>query len=42
MMKKHPDVIAKGKTIDLSDMESDPFVMWQHKYIEYINFWLTY
>jgi stearoyl-CoA desaturase (delta-9 desaturase) len=31
MMRKHPDVIAKGKTIDLSDLEADPVVMFQHK-----------
>ncbi|CAH1100126.1 unnamed protein product [Psylliodes chrysocephalus] len=32
MMKKHKDVIAKGKTIDMSDVEADPVVMWQKRY----------
>lgn len=32
MVRKHPDVIAKGKTIDLSDLEADPIVRFQKKY----------
>lgn len=32
MVKKHPDVKAKGKLIDMSDIERDPLVMWQKKY----------
>ncbi|XP_055381758.1 uncharacterized protein LOC129612239 [Condylostylus longicornis] len=32
MMKKHPDVVEKGKLIDMSDLEADPIVMWQDKY----------
>lgn len=32
MYRKHPDVIAKGKGLDLSDLESDPIVMLQRKY----------
>uniref|UniRef100_A0A336MI11 CSON002025 protein n=1 Tax=Culicoides sonorensis TaxID=179676 RepID=A0A336MI11_CULSO len=32
MVKKHPAVIAKGKTIDMSDMEADPIVMFQKKF----------
>jgi len=24
MMRKHPDVIVKGKTIELSDLDADP------------------
>lgn len=31
MMKKHPDVKEKGKTIDMSDLEADPVVMWQKR-----------
>jgi stearoyl-CoA desaturase (delta-9 desaturase) len=31
MMRKHPEVIAKGKTVDLSDLEADPIVMFQKK-----------
>ncbi|KAF7396048.1 hypothetical protein HZH68_010098 [Vespula germanica] len=33
MLKKHPDVIKKGATIDMSDLEKDPVVVWQRKYI---------
>lgn len=29
MVRKHRDVIAKGKNIDMFDLESDPFVMFQ-------------
>ena len=32
MVKKHPDVIKTGSTIDLSDLQADPVVMFQHKY----------
>jgi stearoyl-CoA desaturase (delta-9 desaturase) len=31
MVRKHPDVIRNGKTIDLSDLEADPVVMFQKK-----------
>ena len=31
MVRKHPEVIEKGSKIDLSDLESDKLVMWQHK-----------
>ncbi|KAH8260578.1 hypothetical protein KR038_007184, partial [Drosophila bunnanda] len=30
--RKHPEVKAKGQQIDLSDLESDPLVMFQKKY----------
>lgn len=29
MVRKHRDVIEKGKNIDMSDLEADPFVMFQ-------------
>ncbi|XP_069699831.1 acyl-CoA Delta-9 desaturase-like isoform X2 [Periplaneta americana] len=32
LMKKHPDVISKGKKIDVSDLEKDPVVVFQRKY----------
>ncbi|CAH1405200.1 unnamed protein product [Nezara viridula] len=32
MMRKHPDVIRKGKQVDLSDLEADPWIMFQKKY----------
>ncbi|XP_073993106.1 acyl-CoA Delta-9 desaturase-like isoform X2 [Rhodnius prolixus] len=38
MMKKHPDVKIKGKTIDMSDLDADPFVMFQKKYYNYLYF----
>jgi stearoyl-CoA desaturase (Delta-9 desaturase) len=32
MCKKHPDVKKFGARVDMSDLENDPFVMFQHKY----------
>lgn len=32
MSKKHPEVIRKGQTIDMSDLEADGLVMFQKKY----------
>lgn len=32
LCKKHPDVIAKGKSLDLSDLRADPIVMFQKKH----------
>ena len=32
MCKKHPDVIAAGKKIDMSDIEIDPICRFQRKY----------
>lgn len=32
VLKKHPMVAEKGKTIDMSDIEQDPIVMFQKKY----------
>lgn len=32
MCKKHPDVKKFGGKIDMSDLEADPIVMFQHKY----------
>ena len=31
MMKKHPDVIRKGRAIDMSDIEQDSVAMFQHR-----------
>lgn len=31
MLKKHPEVKRKGAMIDMSDLERDPFVMFQKK-----------
>ena len=30
-MTPHPDVVAKRKTADVSDLEADPIVMWQKR-----------
>lgn len=32
MMKKHPDVLIKGKNIDMSDLYADPVVMFQRRH----------
>lgn len=31
LVKKHPDVRAKGSSVDMSDLEKDAFVMFQKK-----------
>ncbi|KAG7213581.1 hypothetical protein KM043_002836 [Ampulex compressa] len=31
LVRKHPDVISKGATVDMSDLESDPVVVWQRR-----------
>lgn len=33
MLKKHKDVFSKGKTVDMSDISSDPVVTFQRKYV---------
>lgn len=30
-MKKHPEVIAKGNTVNMSDISSDPILVWYDK-----------
>jgi len=32
MVRKHPEVIRAGKTIDMSDLENDKLTMFQHKH----------
>ncbi|XP_011151497.2 acyl-CoA Delta(11) desaturase [Harpegnathos saltator] len=32
LLRKHPDVKEKGKVIDISDLKSDPILMFQKKY----------
>ena len=32
MCKKHPDVIEKGRKVDMSDLEGDPVLQFQKKY----------
>ena len=31
LIRKHPDVKTKGKTVDMSDLEEDPIVIWQRR-----------
>lgn len=31
LVRKHPDVIRKGATVDCSDLEKDPVVVWQRR-----------
>lgn len=31
MVRKHPEVIEKGKKIDMTDIEMDPYAMFQKK-----------
>lgn len=37
MMKKHPDVIKKGKQLDLSDLYADEIVMFQRRHYKLLN-----
>ena len=32
LVRKHPAVAAAGRTIDMSDLEKDPLVMFQHRH----------
>ncbi|KAL0132478.1 hypothetical protein PUN28_000318 [Cardiocondyla obscurior] len=37
LCRKHPEVKAKGKNIDLSDLESDPILAFQKRYEKFVN-----
>lgn len=39
MVRKHRDVIEKGKKIDMSDIEMDSYVMFQKKWAEKCTIW---
>jgi len=39
LVRKHPGVMRAGKTIDMSDLERDPVVMFQHRF--YVPIYLT-
>ena len=41
LMRKHPDVLIKGKTVDISDLKRDPVVMFQYRYYLPLSFVLT-
>lgn len=38
LIKKHPDVIAKGKMVDVSDMVNDKVIWFQHKHYLSLSF----
>ncbi|XP_025265739.1 acyl-CoA Delta(11) desaturase-like isoform X1 [Camponotus floridanus] len=38
MLKKHPDVIRKGRQIDMRDILADPVVMFGYKYFSILSF----
>ncbi|XP_044761325.1 acyl-CoA Delta-9 desaturase-like [Coccinella septempunctata] len=42
MMKKHPDVIIKGKTVDCSDVLADPVVRFHQKYFWPLRIFLCF
>ncbi|XP_020298166.1 acyl-CoA Delta(11) desaturase-like [Pseudomyrmex gracilis] len=42
LIRKHPDVLKKGATISCSDLEKDPFVVFQRKYYLYLVFVLSF
>lgn len=31
MVRKHPDVISRGATVDMSDLDKDPIIVWQRR-----------
>ncbi|XP_033226668.1 (11Z)-hexadec-11-enoyl-CoA conjugase-like [Belonocnema kinseyi] len=31
LVRKHPDVVKKGATVDMSDLEKDPIILWQKR-----------
>lgn len=39
--KKHPDVKEKGKLIDMSDLEANPIVMFQHRHFWWLAIMFT-
>ena len=42
LVRKHPDVIQYGKQIDLSDIENDPVVMFQHRHYTAISLFMSF
>nr|XP_022919349.1 acyl-CoA Delta(11) desaturase [Onthophagus taurus]XP_022919350.1 acyl-CoA Delta(11) desaturase [Onthophagus taurus] len=41
VLTPHPDVVAKRKVVDMSDLEEDSIVMWQKKYYPILFFIFT-
>ncbi|XP_018327904.1 stearoyl-CoA desaturase 5-like [Agrilus planipennis] len=42
MIKKHPEVIEKGRQLDLSDLEADPVVRFQQRYFTVLKLMLCF
>ncbi|XP_070159023.1 acyl-CoA Delta-9 desaturase-like [Polyergus mexicanus] len=42
MVRKHPDVIRKGATVDMSDLDRDPLVVFQKKWYLYLALFLSF
>ncbi|XP_023020550.1 acyl-CoA Delta-9 desaturase [Leptinotarsa decemlineata] len=42
MMRKHPEVIRKGRTIDISDLYEDPLVILHQKYFTWLKLLLCF
>ncbi|UYV77570.1 SCD [Cordylochernes scorpioides] len=42
LCKKHPDVIEKGKTVDMSDILADPIANFQRKYFKSLVFLVSF
>lgn len=37
MLKKHPEVIRKGREIDINDLLEDPVVVFAQKYVIFVS-----
>ena len=42
LMKKHPNVLIKGKNVDLSDLQRDPVVQFQHRFYLPLSLFITF
>ena len=38
MCKKHPDVKKFGAKVNMTDLESDPLLAFQHKWVNFVGF----
>lgn len=41
LLRKHPDVLIKGRAVDMSDLKRDPVVMFQHRHYLKLCFLMT-
>ncbi|XP_061724735.1 acyl-CoA Delta(11) desaturase-like [Cydia pomonella] len=42
MVRRHPDVIKKGRTLDMSDLKENPVLQFQMKYYLYLSIFLAF